>query len=145
MTGRKLIVDTYGGVIPHGGGAFSGKDPTKVDRSGAYITRWIAKNLVAAGLATRCAVKLAYVIGRPEPILVDVDTYGTGRIPEEKLVLLIRKQFALTPAGIIKQLNLRKPIYLKTACYGHFGREEEGFTWEKKDKVEILKKEAQKL
>lgn len=142
MTGRKLIVDTYGGIIPHGGGAFSGKDPTKVDRSASYMTRYIAKNIVAADLAERCSVQLAYVIGRKEPVSVMVDTYNTGKIADEKLTEIVKKNFDLTPLGIIEILNLRRPIYLKTACYGHFGRNDKDFTWEKTDKVESLKKEV---
>ena len=142
MTGRKLIVDTYGGIIPHGGGAFSGKDPTKVDRSASYMTRYIAKNIVAADLAEKCSVQLAYVIGRKEPVSVMIDTYNTGKIADEKLTEIVKKNFDLTPLGIIEALNLRRPIYLKTACYGHFGRSDKDFTWEKIDKVEILKKEV---
>ncbi|MFH1854372.1 MAG: methionine adenosyltransferase [Candidatus Omnitrophota bacterium] len=141
MTGRKIVVDTYGGVISHGGGAFSGKDPTKVDRSAAYMARYVAKNIVAAGLAGQCAIQLAYVIGKAEPLGLLVDTYGTGRISDEKLVRLVREHFDLTPRGIITELDLLRPIYSKTAAYGHFGREGEGFTWEKTDKVEILKKQ----
>jgi S-adenosylmethionine synthetase len=141
MTGRKLIVDTYGGIIPHGGGAFSGKDPTKVDRSASYMTRYIAKNIVAAGLAEKCSIQLAYVIGRKEPVSVMVDTYNTGKINDEKLAEIIRKIFDLTPLGIINSLKLRRPIYVKTAAYGHFGRNDKDFTWEKTDKVELLKKE----
>jgi S-adenosylmethionine synthetase len=140
MTGRKLIVDTYGGLIPHGGGAFSGKDPTKVDRSGSYMARYIAKNVVAAGLADTCCIQLAYCIGQSEPVAVLVDTQGTGKVPEEKLIEIIRKNFDLTPKGIIKTLDLLRPIYQKTACYGHFGRNE--FPWEKTDKAEALKKVA---
>lgn len=142
MTGRKLIVDTYGGIIPHGGGAFSGKDATKVDRSASYMARYIAKNIVGANLAEKCSIQLAYVIGRRDPVSVMVDTGNTGKITDEKLAEIVRKLFDLTPAGIIQTLNLRRPIYLKTACYGHFGRNEEGFTWEKLDKVELLKKEV---
>jgi len=140
MTGRKIVVDTYGGTVSHGGGAFSGKDPTKVDRSGAYMARYIAKNIVAAKLARRCWVQLAYVIGKPEPVSIMVDTYGTTDIPEVKLIAAIEKHFDLTPRGIIKTLDLLKPKYRQTACYGHFGREEEGFTWEKTDKVHLLQK-----
>ena len=142
MTGRKIIVDTYGGMAAHGGGAFSGKDPTKVDRSGSYMARYIAKNIVAAELADKCMVQLAYVIGVAEPVCIDVDTFGTGKVPEERLVELVKKRFALTPQGMIKTLNLLRPIYQKTASYGHFGREEEEFTWEKTDKAKDLKKEA---
>ncbi|MEI7999060.1 MAG: methionine adenosyltransferase [Candidatus Omnitrophota bacterium] len=140
VTGRKIIVDTYGGAVPHGGGAFSGKDPTKVDRSAAYMTRYIAKNIVAAGLAKRCLLQVGYAIGYPQPVSVMVDTYGTGVISEQRLVELVRKHFDLSPRGIIETLDLRKPIYLKTAAYGHFGRP--GFTWEKTDKAQILKKEV---
>ena len=142
MTGRKIIVDTYGGMAAHGGGAFSGKDPTKVDRSGSYMARYIAKNIVAAELADKCMVQLAYVIGVAEPVCVDVNTFGTGKVPEERLVELVRKRFELTPQGMIKTLNLLRPIYQKTAAYGHFGREEEEFTWERTDKAKDLKKEA---
>ena len=140
MTGRKIIVDTYGGFIPHGGGAFSGKDPTKVDRSASYMARYIAKNIVAAGLARQCSIQLAYVIGKAEPLGLMVDTYRTGKISEQKLVRLIREHFDLTPRGIMTELDLLKPIYNKTAAYGHFGREEDDFTWERRDKVELLKK-----
>jgi len=142
MTGRKIIVDTYGGMAAHGGGAFSGKDPTKVDRSGSYMARYIAKNIVAAELADKCMVQLAYVIGVVEPVCVDVNTFGTGKVPEERLMELVKKHFALTPQGMIKTLNLLRPIYQKTAAYGHFGREEEEFTWERTDKAKDLKKEA---
>lgn len=142
MTGRKIIVDTYGGMAAHGGGAFSGKDPTKVDRSGSYMARYIAKNIVAAELADKCMVQLAYVIGVAEPVCVDVNTFGTGKVPEERLMELVKKHFALTPQGMIKTLNLLRPIYQKTAAYGHFGREEEEFTWERTDKAKDLKKEA---
>lgn len=140
MTGRKIIVDSYGGVVPVGGGSFSGKDPTKVDRSGAYMARYIAKNIVAAGLAEKCMIRLAYVIGGTEPTEVSCDTLGTGKVSEEKLVKIIPKIFDLSPGGIIEQLNLLRPIYRKTACYGHFGREEPEFTWEKTDKVKLLQK-----
>ncbi len=142
MTGRKIIVDTYGGMAPHGGGAFSGKDPTKVDRSASYMVRYIAKNIVGAGLAQKCAVQLAYAIGVIDPVSVMVDTYGTGKVSESNLVRLIKKHFQLTPKGMIEMLDLRKPIYLKTAAYGHFGRTEPEFTWERLDKVEDLKKDA---
>ena len=142
VTGRKIIVDTYGGHGSHGGGAFSGKDPTKVDRSGAYAARHIAKNVVAAGLADKCEVQIAYAIGVAEPVSLLVSTYRTNRIPEEKIAELVRKNFPLKPADIIKALNLRRPIFKKTACYGHFGRDEPEFTWEHLDKVDILKKEA---
>ncbi len=141
-TGRKIIVDTYGGVGNHGGGAFSGKDPTKVDRSAAYMTRYIAKNVVAASLADRCEVQVSYAIGGAEPISVLIDTFGTSKIPPERILELVKKNFDLRPAGIIKQLNLRRPIYRKTSCYGHFGREEPEFTWEKTDKADLLRKEA---
>jgi len=138
MTGRKIIVDTYGGMAAHGGGAFSGKDPTKVDRSGSYMARYIAKNIVAAELAEKCTVQLAYVIGVAEPVCVDINTSGTGKVPEDRLEELVRKHFELTPQGMIKTLNLLRPIYQKTAAYGHFGREEEEFTWERKDKAKDL-------
>lgn len=142
LTGRKIIVDTYGGYAPHGGGAFSGKDPTKVDRSAAYMARYVAKNIVAAGLADRCLVQLAYAIGVAEPVSVMVDTKGTGRISENALANLVRDNFDLTPRGIIEELNLRRPVYQATAAYGHFGREEDGFTWEKSDKAESLRNAA---
>ena len=142
LTGRKIIVDTYGGYAPHGGGAFSGKDPTKVDRSAAYMARYVAKNIVAAGLADRCLVQLAYAIGVADPVSVLVDTAGTGRISETALAKLVRDNFELTPRGIIQELNLRRPIYKATAAYGHFGRHEEGFTWEKTDKAETLRANA---
>jgi len=145
MTGRKIIVDTYGGTVPHGGGAFSGKDPTKVDRSAAYMGRYIAKNIVAAGLAEKFLVQLSYVIGYADPLSVYVDTYGTGKLSDEKFVKLIRENFELTPRGIINTLDLLRPIYRKTACYGHFGRDEAEFSWERTDKAEILKKQAAKL
>lgn len=141
LTGRKIIVDTYGGYAPHGGGAFSGKDPTKVDRSAAYMARYIAKNIVAAGLADKCTVQLAYAIGVAEPVSVLVQTHGTGRVDEEKLSELVRKHFKLNPKGIIETLDLRKPIFKETAKFGHFGRE--GFSWEKTDKAEILRTEAE--
>ena len=142
LTGRKIIVDTYGGYAPHGGGAFSGKDPTKVDRSAAYMARYVAKNIVAAGLADRCLVQLAYAIGVAEPVSVMVDTKGTGRISENALANLVRDNFDLTPRGIMEELNLRRPVYHATAAYGHFGREEEGFTWEKSDRAESLRNAA---
>ncbi len=142
VTGRKIIVDTYGGVGRHGGGCFSGKDPTKVDRSGAYAARYVAKNIVAAGLADRCEVQISYAIGVAEPTSVNVDTFGTNKIPEEKINELVKKHFRLTPRGIIETLNLRRPIYQKTAAYGHFGREDPDFTWEKADLAETLKKEG---
>lgn len=140
VTGRKIIVDTYGGVVPHGGGAFSGKDPTKVDRSAAYMGRYITKNIVAAGLAKKCLLQVGYAIGFPQPVSVMIDTFGTGKVSEQRLVELVRKHFDLSPQGIIKTLDLRKPVYLKTASYGHFGRA--GFAWEKTDKAAALKKDA---
>ena len=142
MTGRKIIVDTYGGSASHGGGAFSGKDPTKVDRSATYMARYIAKNIVAAGLCDECTVQLAYAIGVAEPISIMVFTNGTGLVPNARLTELVKKHFKLTPRGIIESLNLMNPIYLKTAAYGHFGREVPEFTWEKTDKADILKKDA---
>jgi len=142
MTGRKIIVDTYGGEVPHGGGAFSGKDPSKVDRSASYAARYIAKNIVAAGLAERCEIQLAYVIGVAEPVSVYANAHGTGKVSEDTLIKLIRDHFQLTPGGMIEMLDLRRPIYQKTSAYGHFGREEEGFTWENTDKAEALKKAA---
>jgi len=142
LTGRKIIVDTYGGYAPHGGGAFSGKDPTKVDRSAAYMARYVAKNIVAAGLADRCLVQLAYAIGVADPVSVLVDTHGTGRLSEAQLAKLVRDNFELTPRGIMEELNLRRPIYKATAAYGHFGREENGFSWEKADKAETLRNAA---
>jgi S-adenosylmethionine synthetase len=142
LTGRKIIVDTYGGMGRHGGGAFSGKDPSKVDRSAAYAARYIAKNVVAAGLADRCEIQLSYAIGVAKPISVLVDTFGTGRIDEEEISRLVVKHFPLTPREIITQLRLRRPIYRATAAYGHFGRKGDGFTWEKTDKAAALKKEA---
>jgi S-adenosylmethionine synthetase len=142
VTGRKIIVDTYGGAGRHGGGCFSGKDPSKVDRSAAYACRYIAKNIVAAGLAQRCEVQLSYAIGVAEPMNIFVETFGTGRLPEEKMVELIRKHFPVKPRDIIDHLKLRRPIYRKTAAYGHFGRDDPDFTWEKVDKAEILRKEA---
>jgi len=142
VTGRKIIVDTYGGYAPHGGGAFSGKDPTKVDRSAAYMARYIAKNIVAAGLAERCMVQLAYAIGVADPVSVYVNTEGSGRISDGALSKLVRDNFELTPRGIIESLNLRRPIYKATAAYGHFGRSEDGFSWEKTDKAETLRASA---
>jgi S-adenosylmethionine synthetase len=142
LTGRKIIVDTYGGMGRHGGGAFSGKDPTKVDRSACYMARYIAKNVVAAGLADRCEVQLAYAIGIAEPVSILVDTFGTGKLSEERLVELIRANFKLTPRGIIESLNLRRPIYRKTAAYGHFGRPDPDFTWEATDKAAALREQA---
>jgi S-adenosylmethionine synthetase len=142
LTGRKIIVDTYGGMGRHGGGAFSGKDPTKVDRSACYMARYIAKNLVAAGLASRCEVQLAYAIGVAEPVSVMVNAFGTASVPEEKMTAMIRAHFPLTPKGIIDHLKLRRPIYRKTAAFGHFGRTEESFSWEATDKAEELRQEA---
>jgi S-adenosylmethionine synthetase len=142
LTGRKIIVDSYGGMGRHGGGAFSGKDPTKVDRSGAYMARYIAKNIVAAGLADKAEVQLAYAIGVAEPVSVRVDTFGTGKVSEARLTELVRKNFSLTPKGIIESLKLRRPIYQKTAAYGHFGRTEPEFTWEATDKAAKLAEEA---
>jgi S-adenosylmethionine synthetase len=142
LTGRKIIVDTYGGAGRHGGGAFSGKDPTKVDRSAAYVARYIAKNIVAAGLADRCEVQLAYAIGVAEPVSVLIDTFGTGKISSTELTKLVRKNFSLNPKGIIESLNLRRPIYQKTAAYGHFGRTEPEFTWEATDKAAALAEQA---
>jgi len=142
LTGRKIIVDSYGGVGSHGGGCFSGKDPSKVDRSASYMARYLAKNIVAAGLAERVEIQLAYAIGVPEPVSVLIDTYGTGKIPDTEIEKLIRKNVDLTPKGIIKKLNLRRPIYKKTAAYGHFGRNDPDFTWEKTDLAEVLKKAA---
>ena len=142
LTGRKIIVDSYGGSGAHGGGAFSGKDPTKVDRSASYMARYVAKNIVAAGLADRCEVQLAYAIGVAEPVSILVDTRGTGKISEDKLADLVRTHFKLTPSGIIESLNLRRPIFRKTAAYGHFGRNEPEFTWERTDKAEALRSAA---
>ncbi len=142
LTGRKIIVDTYGGYSRHGGGAFSGKDPTKVDRSACYMARYIAKNLVAAGLARKVEVQLAYAIGVAEPVSVMADTFGTGVIPDEQLTEIIRSNFKLTPRGIIESLDLRKPIYRQTAAFGHFGRNEPGFTWERTDKADAIRKAA---
>src|SRR6202795_3801507 len=139
LTGRKIIVDTYGGMGRHGGGAFSGKDPTKVDRSACYMARYVAKNIVAAGLATRCEVQLAYAIGVAEPVSVSVNCFGTGTIDESRITELVRQHFKLTPRGIVEELNLRRPIYRKTAAFGHFGRTEETFTWEATDKAKALK------
>lgn len=142
LTGRKIIVDSYGGMGRHGGGAFSGKDPTKVDRSACYMARYIAKNVVAAGLAERAEIQLAYAIGVADPVSVSVDTFGTGKIDQNRISQLIRENFQLTPRGIIESLDLRRPIYTKTASYGHFGRNEPEFTWEKTDKADTLKKQA---
>lgn len=145
VTGRKIIVDTYGGYSRHGGGAFSGKDPTKVDRSAAYYARYAAKNIVAAGLADKCEIQVAYAIGVAQPVSILVNTFDTAKIPEEKIVALVRAHFDFRPKAIIEQLNLRRPIYRKTAAYGHFGRSDPDFTWEKTDKAQLLKKEADGL
>jgi S-adenosylmethionine synthetase len=142
LTGRKIIVDSYGGVGSHGGGCFSGKDPSKVDRSGSYMARYVAKNVVASGIADKVQIQIAYAIGVPEPVSVLAETYGTGKIPQREIVKIIRKNFDLTPQGMIDTLNLRRPIYKKTAAYGHFGRNDPDFTWEKTDKAAILKREA---
>jgi len=142
LTGRKIIVDTYGGLVKHGGGAFSGKDPSKVDRSASYAARYVAKNIVAAGIADKCEIALSYCIGVAEPTSVNIDCFGTNKIPEEKIVELVRKHFSLKPKGIIETLKLRRPIYRKTTNYGHFGRDDPDFTWEKTDKADTLKKEA---
>ena len=142
LTGRKIIVDTYGGMCPHGGGAFSGKDPTKVDRSAHYMARYVAKNLVAAKLADRCQIQLAYAIGVAQPVSILVETYGTGQLPDPEIAELADEVFSLTPSGIIKTLKLRRPIYKKTAAYGHFGRSGEAFTWEKTDKVKAIRRAA---
>lgn len=142
LTGRKIIADTYGGVGSHGGGCFSGKDPTKVDRSGSYMARYIAKNLVAAGILEKCEIQLAYVIGRSEPISLMINGFGTAKIPESKIKKMVRDNFDLSPRGIIKKLDLLRPIYKKTACYGHFGRSEKEFTWEKTDSAPALRKQA---
>jgi S-adenosylmethionine synthetase len=142
VTGRKIIVDTYGGSAAHGGGAFSGKDTTKVDRSASYAARWVAKNLVAAGLADRCQVQLAYAIGVADPVSIMVESYGTGKVADHQLTAAVREVFDLTPRGIIKALDLRRPVYLQTAAYGHFGREGDGFTWERTDRAEALAQAA---
>jgi S-adenosylmethionine synthetase len=142
LTGRKIIVDTYGGYSRHGGGALSGKDPTKVDRSACYMARYVAKNLVAAGLATKVEVQIAYAIGVAEPVSVMADTFGTGVLDDDRLTDIIRENFSLTPRGIIETLNLRRPVYRATAAYGHFGRREPGFTWEQTDKVDALRHAA---
>jgi len=143
LTGRKIIVDTYGGMGRHGGGAFSGKDPTKVDRSACYMARYVAKNLVAAKLASKAEVQLAYAIGVAEPVSINVNTFGTGKVDDARLAELVRENFSLTPAGMIKHLNLRRPIYRQTAAFGHFGRTEESFSWEATDKAEALREAAQ--
>jgi len=140
VTGRKIIVDTYGGVGSHGGGCFSGKDPTKVDRSGSYMARYLAKNIVASGIARKCEIQIAYVIGQVEPVSLMINTYGTGLIPDSEIVKIIKDNFDLSPRGIIKKLDLLRPIFRKTACYGHFGRNDEDFTWEKTDSKEIFTK-----
>ena len=140
LTGRKIIVDTYGGMAHHGGGAFSGKDPTKVDRSAAYAGRYVAKNIVAAGLADRCEIQISYAIGVSEPTSISINTFGTGKLSDEKIVELVREQFDLRPRGLIEMLDLRKPIYRQTAAYGHFGRTGSSFTWEKTDRAATLKK-----
>jgi S-adenosylmethionine synthetase len=142
LTGRKIIVDTYGGYARHGGGAFSGKDPTKVDRSAAYAARYVAKNIVAAGIADECEIQFAYAIGVAHPLSVMVDTYGTGKISDEAITDLVIKHFDLRPAAIIRDLDLRRPIYKKTASYGHFGRADESFPWEKTDKADMLRTDA---
>jgi S-adenosylmethionine synthetase len=143
LTGRKVIVDTYGGVGSHGGGCFSGKDPSKVDRSGSYMARYIAKNIVAAGLAEQCEVQIAYAIGVSRPVSVMVNTYGTGKVSDEKITELVRKHFDMRPRAIIEHLKLLRPIYRKTSVYGHFGRADPDFTWEKTDKADLLRKEAE--
>ena len=142
LTGRKIIVDTYGGYASHGGGAFSGKDPTKVDRSAAYAARYVAKNVVASGIADKCEIQLAYAIGVAQPLSIYVNTYGTGKVSDEKIVEIIRENFDLRPAAIIKNLDLRRPIYKQTAAYGHFGRTDVDLPWERTDKAQILKEEA---
>jgi S-adenosylmethionine synthetase len=140
LTGRKIIVDSYGGMGRHGGGAFSGKDPTKVDRSAAYMGRWVAKNIVAAGLAAKCEIQFAYAIGYPDPVSVSVDTFGTATVPESKIIRAVNRVFSFLPSDIIDQLNLRRPIYSKTTNYGHFGKNDPALTWEKADKVDALKR-----
>jgi S-adenosylmethionine synthetase len=142
ITGRKIIVDTYGGVGSHGGGCFSGKDPSKVDRSGSYMARYIAKNIVAAGIADKLEIQLAYAIGVADPVSIMVDSFGTAKIDEDKIKKLIRDHFVLKPKAMISALDLLRPIYKKTACYGHFGRKDPDFTWERLDKAEVLRKEA---
>lgn len=138
LTGRKIIVDTYGGMARHGGGAFSGKDPSKVDRSAAYAGRYVAKNIVAAGLAQRCEIQVSYAIGVAEPTSISLDTFGTGKLSDDKIIQLVREYFDLRPRGLIEMLDLKRPIYRTTAAYGHFGRTEETFSWEKTDKAELL-------
>jgi S-adenosylmethionine synthetase len=142
LTGRKIIVDTYGGAARHGGGAFSGKDPTKVDRSAAYAARYVAKNIVAAGLADRCEVNVAYAIGVAHPVSIAVQTFNTEHIPTDQLEALVREHFDLRPAAILRDLDLRRPIFTKTAAYGHFGREDRDFTWERTDKADVLRAAA---
>jgi len=142
LTGRKIIVDTYGGAAPHGGGAFSGKDPSKVDRSAAYAGRYVAKNIVAAGLARQCQIQISYAIGVSQPTSIAIDTFGTGRIANEKIVELVKRHFDLRPKGIIQMLDLLRPIYSKSAAYGHFGRDEPEFSWERTDKAEALRADA---
>ena len=142
LTGRKILVDTYGGFARHGGGAFSGKDPTKVDRSAAYAARYVAKNLVAAGISDRLEIQVSYAIGMAEPISISVETFGTGKLPDENIVNLINEYFDLRPGAIIKDLDLRRPIYTKTAAYGHFGREDIGLPWEQTDKADLIRKQA---
>ncbi|MCB1672408.1 MAG: methionine adenosyltransferase domain-containing protein, partial [Pseudomonadales bacterium] len=142
LTGRKIIVDTYGGMARHGGGAFSGKDPSKVDRSAAYIARYVAKNIVAAGIADRCEIQLSYAIGVAEPTSISVETFGTAKISEKRITELVREHFELRPKGLIKMLDLIRPIYQKTAAYGHFGREDDSFSWEKTDRAAALKDAA---
>ena len=144
LTGRKIIMDTYGGVIGHGGGAFSGKDPTKVDRSGAYMARYIAKSLVAAGVAEKCEIQIAYAIGVAEPVSIMINTHGTGKLSESSILKLVRDQFDLTPLGMIRTLKLRRPVYLKTAAYGHFGRDDDGLSWEELDRVDDIKRAARR-
>ena len=138
VTGRKIIVDTYGGTARHGGGAFSGKDPSKVDRSAAYASRYVAKNIVAAGIADRCEIQVSYAIGVAEPTSISIETFGTGKLSDSEIEALVREHFDLRPKGLISMLDLKRPIYLDTAAYGHFGREEPNFTWEKTDKADIL-------
>jgi S-adenosylmethionine synthetase len=142
LTGRKIIVDTYGGMGRHGGGAFSGKDPTKVDRSATYMVRYVAKNLVAAGLAERCELQVAYAIGVARPVSIEIDCFGTEAVPEARIEELVREHFDLRPAAIIRDLDLRRPIYARTAAYGHFGRDEHDFTWERTDKADALRQAA---
>ena len=142
LTGRKILVDTYGGFARHGGGAFSGKDPTKVDRSAAYAARYVAKNLVAAGISDRLEIQVSYAIGMAEPISISVETFGTGKLPDENIVSLINEYFDLRPGAIIKDLDLRRPIYTKPAAYGHFGREDIGLPWEQTDKADLIRKQA---